>query len=121
MKTILVIDDDEHLRSNLLDTLGFEGYETVGAENGHEGIQSVQEHQPDLIICDITMPVMNGFEVIAALCQDPQTSRIPVIFLSAHKDQATVQKGLQLGAAAHLPKPYNLADLLTAVRAQIGD
>jgi CheY-like chemotaxis protein len=121
MKKILVIDDDAPLRSNLIDALGFEGYEVLGAENGHEGIRSAQEHQPDLIICDITMPVMDGFEVIAALCQGSQTGRIPVVLLSAHKDQATVQKGLRLGAVAHLPKPYNLADLLMTVRAQIGD
>lgn len=121
MKKILVIDDDEHLRSNLLDVLGFEGYEALGAENGRQGIQFAQEFQPDLIICDITMPLMDGFEVITTLCQNPQTSGIPIILLSAHKDQASVQKGLRLGAVAHLPKPYNLSDLLTTVHTHVGE
>ncbi len=121
MKKVLIIDDDERPRPDLLEIFGFEGYKALGAENGHEGILSAREQLPDLIICDITMPVLDGSGVLAALCQDSQTSNIPVIFLSAHKDQTTVQKGLQLGAVAHLPKPYNLTDLLATVRAQTGD
>ena len=121
MKTILVIDDEEQLRTDLIDILGFEGYQTIGAENGHEGVQAAQDHQPDLIICDISMPVMDGFAVLNALCQDSQTSTIPVILLSAHHDPVTVQKGAQLGAVDHLPKPYYLNDLLAAVRVQLGE
>jgi CheY-like chemotaxis protein len=121
MKKILVIEDEHQLRSDLIEIFGFEGYATVGADNGQVGILCAQVHQPDLIICDIMMPVMDGFALITALCQNPQTNSIPVIFLSAHNDQATVQKGLQLGAVACLPKPYNLTDLLTTVRTQIGD
>jgi DNA-binding response OmpR family regulator len=118
---VLVIEDDTHLRSDLIEILGFEGYAALGAENGHDGLLLAQEHRPNLIICDITMPVLDGFGVIAALREDLQTADIPVIFLSARSEQHFVQKGLQLGAAAYVSKPYDPKDLLAAVQAQIGD
>lgn len=121
MKRILVIEDEVHLRWDLLDILGFEGFDALGAENGREGIVSAQDSQPDLIICDITMPGVDGFQVLSALRQDARTSGIPVVLLSAHSDYATVQRGLQLGAAACLPKPYDLSELLMTVRTQVGD
>jgi len=120
MKKILVIDDDDHLRSDLLDILSFEGYETLGARDGYEGVRAAQEHRPDLIICDITMPGMNGFEVIELLRRESLTSNIPVFFLSARGEDVFVQKGMQMGAAAYFAKPYNLGTLLAAVQAQIG-
>jgi CheY-like chemotaxis protein len=120
MKRILVIDDNASLRSDLLDLLGFEGYDAIEAENGEVGILAAREQLPDLIICDISMPVLDGFEVISVLRQHSQTEAIPVILLSAHTDQPTVQKGLELGAAAFLPKPYNLDDVLAVVRKYAG-
>lgn len=121
MKKILVIDDDKHLRSDLLEMLAFEGYDPVEAENGHEGLLCAQAHQPDLIICDIAMPVLDGFGVIAALREEPRTADIPVIFLSARTAQEHIQTGTRLGAIAYLPKPYQLKDLLFAIRTHIGD
>lgn len=121
MKKVLVIEDDAHLRSDLIEILGFEGYATLGAENGHEGLLLAQEHRPDLIICDITMPLLDGFGVIAALREDLQTADIPVIFLSARNEQKFIQNGIQLGAVAYIPKPYNTKDLLAAIQTQIGD
>jgi CheY-like chemotaxis protein len=121
MKKVLVVEDDESFRSVLLDLLSFEGYEAIEACNGREGLLSAQKHQPHLIICDLMMPGMNGFEVIRELRQDSQTASIPVIILSAFSDEAAVQQGLQLGAVAYLTKPYSLDEFLAAIRSQIGE
>lgn len=121
MKKVLMIEDDEILRSTLLEVLRFEEYEAIGARNGSEGIASAQTQKPHLIICDLMMPGMSGFEVIRELRQDPQTAHIPVIFLSARKDQTAIQRGLQLGAVGYFVKPCSLNDLLVAIKAQIGD
>ena len=120
MKTILVIDDDPSLRSDLLDLLTFESYDVIGAEDGQQGITSAREQQPDLIICDISMPVLDGFGVVSALREDLCTAGIPIILLSAYHDQTTVQKGLRLGATAFLAKPYSLDAILEMVRQHVG-
>ena len=121
MKKILIIDDDEHLREDLLDILSFEGYNAIGAENGHEGFLCAQAVLPDLILCDVMMPVMNGFEMLAMLRQHPQMTSIPVIFLSAQSEQSFVQNGMRLGATAYIPKPYTAQELLTAIQTHISD
>lgn len=121
MKKVLVIEDDEVLRSIMIEALGFEDYEMIGAANGREGVLSAQKHLPHLIICDINMPVLNGFGVITELRQDSLTCDIPVIFLSADMGQTAVQVGLQLGAVSFLVKPCPLDKLLAAIRSQIGD
>ncbi|MBZ0148640.1 MAG: response regulator [Pseudorhodoplanes sp.] len=115
MKRVLVIEDDEDLRSDLITVLEFEGYEAIGAENGQQGVLMARQHLPDLIICDVTMPVLDGFEVIMALHQNLQTAAIPVIFLSARSDKAAIERGMRLGAAAYVRKPYSLKGLLAAV------
>jgi CheY-like chemotaxis protein len=120
MKKILIIDDDEGLRTELIQVLGFEGYEAIGAENGHEGILTAQQHLPHLIVCDINMPILNGFAVIKELRQDPKTEHTPVIFLSATNEQSAVQHGMQLGVVAYLPKPCSLEKFLSVIRSQIG-
>jgi DNA-binding response OmpR family regulator len=120
MKKILVIEDEEQLRSDLVTIFGFEGYDAIGAENGRTGIQIAQQFLPDLIICDVNMPVLDGFGVITELRQDSKTAEIPIIFLSARNDRLTIEHGMQLGAAAYLRKPCDLSEVLDAVRAQIG-
>lgn len=105
MKKVLVIDDDNALRSDLLTILELEGYEAVAADNGREGVLAAQNHRPDLILCDITMPVLDGFGVITELRQNPQTAGIPVIFLTARNEKPFVQRGAQLGAAGYSLSP----------------
>jgi DNA-binding response OmpR family regulator len=121
LKKVLVIEDEERLQSELLTILEFEGYEAIGALNGRDGVLLAQEHRPDLIICDITMPVLDGFGVIQELRHDPQTTGIPVILLTGQAESVSVRRGLQLGAASFLSKPCVLEELLAAVKAQIGD
>jgi two-component system, sensor histidine kinase and response regulator len=116
MKKILVIEDEEDLRLELLTVLDFEGYEAIGAPNGRLGVQSAQKHLPQLIICDISMPELDGFGVITELRQDPQTAAIPVVFLSAQTAEAAIQRGMQLGAAGYLTKPYALDHFLATVK-----
>lgn len=120
MKRILVIDDDQNLLSDLIEILGYEGYDALGANSGQEGLTLAREQIPDLIVCDITMPDLDGFGVITALRQEEQTTNIPVIFLSARNEQSFVQSGLRLGAIAYVPKPYNVKDLLATIRDEIG-
>lgn len=121
MKKILVIDDDKHLQSDLATILQLEGYETYTADNGQEGLQAAQRHHPDLILCDVNMPVLNGFDMLTSLRRDPQIASIPVIFLTAFNDSAFVRWGMELGAASYISKPYNLDELLAAIKAQLGE
>lgn len=121
MKKVLVIEDEQALREDLLEALELEGYCAVGADNGHDGILQAQEHKPHLIICDINMPILNGFGVIKALWQDTSTSHVPVIFLSARKEQETIEQGLKLGAVAYVIKPFNWNELLATIKLHIRD
>ncbi len=121
MKKILVIDDDKNLQSDLVTILQLEGYETYAADNGQEGLQAAQRYQPDLILCDVAMPVLNGFDVLTNLRRNPQIASIPVIFLTAFNDPAFVRRGMELGAVGYIPKPYNLDELLGAIKAQLGE
>lgn len=120
MKKVLIIDDDEGLRTELIQVLGFEGYEAIGAGDGREGVLMAQQQLPHLIICDINMPILNGFAVVRALRQDPQTDHIPVIFLSGANEQSAVNHGTQVGVVVYLPKPCPLEKFLSIVRSQIG-
>lgn len=121
MKRVLVIDDEEDLRFNLLEVLQFEAYEALGASNGPEGILMAQNYGPHLIICDIMMPGMDGFEVITELHRNPKTADIPFIFLSALTDQAITKRGLQLGAVSCLTKPFPLDMFLAIIKLHVGD
>jgi CheY-like chemotaxis protein len=120
MKKVLLIDDDDGLRTELIQVLGFEGYEAIEAANGHEGVLAARQQQPHLIICDVNMPILNGFAVVKELRQDSQTEHIPVIFLSAAHEPSDVQRGMQLGVVAYLAKPCSLEEFISVIRSQIG-
>lgn len=115
MKKILVIEDENSVRSNILELLEAEDFDTIGAENGFIGALWAQEHLPDLIICDVTMPEVNGYEVINALRQETATARIPFIFLTAMADKSDIRRGMELGADDYLTKPFTRAELLGAI------
>jgi DNA-binding response OmpR family regulator len=121
MKQILVIDDRSSLRDNLVEILSLEDYDVIEAEDGLQGVQLARLHRPDLILCDVMMPGLDGFGVLRELHGDPTTATIPVIFLSAKVDAATVQQGLELGARCYVTKPFELPDLLAVIRAQLPD
>ena len=116
MRKILVIEDEPDLRANVSRFLKAEGYEVHAAADGAAGVEAALAQMPDLIVCDITMPEMDGFGVLAALRSQPETAAIPFIFLTASADKEDLARGLQSGANEYVTKPFKIADLLAAVR-----
>lgn len=116
--TVLVIDDEAELREELLDILTFEDFNAIEAANGTEGIAKAREESPDLIICDVGMPDMDGYQVLEALQKDSSTATIPFIFLTAFADHANQRRGMSLGADDYMTKPFTKEDLLTAIQAR---
>ncbi len=119
MTRILVIEDDADLRRNLVDLLELEDYEVYSGADGEEGIARAQERHPDLIVCDIMMPKLDGYGVLKALRADPDCVAIPVIFLTAKTDRQSVRMGMELGADDYLPKPFTQQELLTSIQTQL--
>jgi len=119
MKKILVIEDSPEMRRNLLTVLKFEKFQAIGAENGREGIELARREKPDLILCDVMMPELDGYGVIKALREDPATVTIPFIFLTAKGEKPDVRAGMNLGADDYLTKPAAKADLLNAITARL--
>ncbi|MGI0487650.1 putative bifunctional diguanylate cyclase/phosphodiesterase [Pantanalinema rosaneae CENA516] len=119
MTRILVIEDDSTVQSLILKLLQAEGFITISSSEGRSGIAMAQQHEPDLIICDIMMPECDGYEVLEALRQHPTTARIPFIFLSAKADRAALRQGMELGADDYLTKPFTRAELLGAIAARL--
>lgn len=116
---ILVIDDEDSVRLPLMGVLEANGYALASASNGREGIHIAREQEPDLVICDIMMPEVDGYGVFEALQKDPHTAIIPFIFLTAKIDPADVRGGLGLGADDYVTKPFEVRDLLDAIRVRM--
>ncbi len=119
MTRILVIEDEAVILENILDLLEAEGFEVYGALNGTEGIRLAKERHPDLIISDVMMPGIDGYDVLETLQNDPATAIIPFIFLSANAALKDIRKGMNLGALDYLTKPFSRIDLLSAVRSRV--
>lgn len=115
MNKILIIEDESETRDMFLEALIEEGFEAIGAENGREGIQKTHRCHPDLIICDVTMPDLNGYQVLTFLRQDPTTATIPVIFMTALSEEIEHYKTAQMGASDYLCKPCTVEKLLDAI------
>ncbi len=119
MTRVLVIEDEEYLCDNIASILEFEGFEPITATDGLQGITLARRHLPDLIICDIMMPGIDGYEVLQTLRSDPATSTIPFIFLTARVGREQVRQGMVLGADDYLTKPFNPDELTASVRARL--
>jgi CheY-like chemotaxis protein len=119
MKTILIIEDNKDIRENIAELLELNGYATIEAENGKEGLQKAITAMPDLIICDIMMPVMDGYGVLSGLNSHPKASMIPFIFLTAKAEKDDFRKGLGMGADDYITKPYKEEELLDAVKVRL--
>jgi CheY-like chemotaxis protein len=115
MKKILVIEDEVQTREIFLECLEAEGFDAIGAENGLVGVQWAKEQLPDLVICDIIMPELDGYGVLTTLRHDPVTAIIPFIFLTAKTAEAERRYGIELGAKDYLTKPCTAEDLLRAI------
>jgi two-component system sensor histidine kinase/response regulator len=119
MKKILVIEDEGPLRDEIVDTLSFEGFDMVQASDGATGLQVAKEQVPDLIISDIMMPRVDGYELLQVLRGDPETVSIPLIFLTARAERSAMRHGMELGADDYLTKPFTHAELVSAVEARL--
>ncbi|WP_017315858.1 hybrid sensor histidine kinase/response regulator [Mastigocladopsis repens] len=119
MHKILVIEDETSVRQNLLELLTYEDFNVIAAENGRIGVQLAQEEIPDLIICDVMMPELDGHGVLNTLRQQPTTAAIPLIFLTAKSDKTDFRQGMELGADDYLTKPFTRAELLAAISSRL--
>jgi two-component system sensor histidine kinase/response regulator len=119
MTRILVIEDEGPLREEIVGMLGFEGYDVIEASDGQQGVDSAKETLPDLILCDITMPKLDGYQVLLELRDCPTTALTPFIFLTARSDRPFMRHGMELGADDYVTKPCSHAELLAAIQARL--
>lgn len=118
MKKILVIDDTDFIREDIATTLQFEGYETMTAEDGLAGIEMAKSERPDLILCDVSMPRMDGFGALEQIRKTDGIRTVPFIFLTAKAEKADMRRGMELGANDYLTKPFTTDELINAVNTQ---
>lgn len=114
-----MIEDNQGIRENTSEILLLAGYEVSTAENGKIGVDIAQRHKPDLIICDIMMPELDGYGVLHILNKNPETALIPFIFLTAKTEKTDIRKGMTLGADDYLTKPFDDTDLLNAIETRL--
>ncbi|HTY37724.1 MAG TPA: response regulator [Bacteroidota bacterium] len=119
MPTILVIDDDELICEMISTSLRMEGFETISALDGHAGIKAARDHAPDLIICDVMMPKLDGFATLSAIRKDPATATTPFIFLTGQTTKSDMRQGMDLGADDFLAKPVMVDELVAAIRTRL--
>ena len=119
MKKILVIDDDPAVQSLTVKALQTRGFETLTAADGLAGLEMARKHLPDMIICDIQMPNLDGYGTLTALQQDTLTATIPFIFLTGLTDRTQVRQGMRLGADDYLTKPFTAGELISAVNTRL--
>lgn len=121
MSKILVIDDENDYRHLILLALENAGYETLEAENGETGVQLARSQKPDLILCDLMMPGISGYETLAAIREHPATAKIPFVFLTAFDEPFSKVRGAELGMNGFLQKPVALTQLLEVIRTTLRD
>src|SRR5882762_68952 len=119
MPKILIIEDEPGIRENLVEILTLEHHAPLAAGDGRTGLELARSSRPDLILCDVMMPGLDGYEVLKALRADATTARIPFVFLTARGERADVRAGMNLGADDYLIKPVRVDELLDAIAARL--
>lgn len=119
MKKVLLIEDDEVVRENTAELLELANYKVFTAANGKIGVSEAKKHIPDIILCDIMMPELNGYGVLQILSKEPETKHIPFIFLSAKTEHKDIRKGMDLGADDYIPKPFDESELFSAIESRL--
>jgi two-component system sensor histidine kinase/response regulator len=119
MTKVLAIEDETAIRENLVELLEMEEFEVFSAENGQKGVELALKHQPDLILCDVMMPELDGYGVLDRLRKNSATATIPFIFLTALSDKTATRKGMELGADDYLTKPFSHKELLSAIASRL--
>jgi CheY-like chemotaxis protein len=117
MKRILLIEDNHSLREEIINVLELEGFTVVTAENGRVGLERIQADRPDLVLCDLMMPEMDGYETLKAIRGNPETATLPVILLTARDDDQCQTRCAELGADGYVTKPFKIPELLRALEA----
>jgi len=119
MNTILVIDDNKDLRENTAEILDLAGYKTLTAEDGKKGVDLALKERPDVIVCDIMMPELDGYGVLHLLRKNPETENTPFLFLTAKTERSDLRKGMEMGADDYITKPFEDIELLNAIEIRL--
>ncbi|HYM93925.1 MAG TPA: response regulator [Chitinophagaceae bacterium] len=119
MKSVLVIDDNADIRDNTAEILDLAGYKTYTAENGKKGVDVAMKEKPDVIVCDIMMPELDGYGVLHLLRKNVETQNIPFIFLTAKTERSDFRKGMEMGADDYITKPFEDIELLNAIEVRL--
>jgi len=119
MSKIVIIEDQPQMRRNIALILEMENFEVFTAENGRLGLELIKQHKPDMVLCDVMMPELDGHDVLKQLRADALTATLPFIFLTAKGDRPDVRDGMTLGADDYLTKPASREDLLAAIRTRL--
>src|SRR6185436_4859247 len=118
-KSILVIDDNPDIRDNTAEILELAGYKTFTAENGKKGVEIALKEKPDVIVCDIMMPELDGYGVLHLLKKNPDSENIPFVFLTAKTERSDFRKGMEMGADDYITKPFEDIELLNAIEIRL--
>ena len=118
-RSILIIDDHDEIRENIAEILSLGGYKTFTAENGKRGLEVAVKEKPDLIVCDIMMPELDGYGVLHLLRKNPETEEIPLIFLTAKAERSDLRKGMEMGADDYVTKPFEELELMNAIESRL--
>ncbi|MBV8255582.1 MAG: response regulator [Chitinophaga sp.] len=119
METILLIEDNDELRENTSDILAIAGYKVITADNGKTGMEMILAHKPDLVICDIMMPVLDGFGVLHLMQRNDEVKDTPFIFLTAKTERADLRKAMGMGADDYITKPFTGTELWDAISSRL--
>src|SRR5436189_3298330 len=119
MKSILVIEDNKDIRENTAEILDLAGFKTFTAENGKKGVDIASKEKPDVIICDIMMPELDGYGVLHMIRKNENTQTIPFIFLTAKTERSDFRKGMEMGADDYVTKPFEDIELLNAIEVRL--
>ncbi|MDX2048404.1 MAG: response regulator [Chitinophagaceae bacterium] len=119
MKSVLVIDDNPDIRENIAEILDLAGYKTSTAENGKQGVEKAMKEKPDVIVCDIMMPELDGYGVLHLLRKNQETQNTPFIFLTAKTERSDFRKGMEMGADDFITKPFEDIELLNAIEVRL--
>lgn len=116
MKTVLIIEDNEEIRENTCEFLELSGFNVISSQNGKEGVAAAAHTRPDVIVCDILMPGINGYDVIRQLKNNPLTSGIPFIYLTASGEKNDISTAMKMGANGYIRKPFEMRNLIAEIR-----
>jgi len=116
MRKILIIEDNQIIRENIVELLEILEYQAIKANNGKEGVHSILREKPDLILCDVHMPEMNGYQVLEFVKSKPDTASIPFVFVTSSSQKVDIKKGVLSGADSYLVKPFQFEELENTIK-----